>query len=386
MRILALAPPGYVLPSIHSSMVRALRMLGVEAISLPLAKFVTEFDTLRDPIEGFKAIFILDAGGDPRFIKDLKEYQGSLRIPWLIWFVDDPAGYGFPKSCVAEYTIPFCWDREIVREHRRCGFRHGAAMEHLPLASDPAVFYPEENPGLLFAEGVFVGSPVHSNRFMKEIAETNPAIGDEVEKIWSLYGENLKMFPHDLAWERLSLKFNKAQHLIRKDPMGGLWVKAVMYGLGLRKRQELISRVMRPTGAVFGNGGWQKCLGGDIYRGEVSYGEELRRIYNRSAFVLDTRQPQSRTGLTQRIFDAGLCGRPVLTEWSPELARLFDPEKELFAFRNLAEAKEGKEKILKEPQDARKTGNRLRKRIWAQHTFRHRAERMLQVLNMGRKL
>ncbi len=384
MRILALAPQGYVLPSIHSSMVRALRMLGVETISLPLAKFVTEFDTPRDPIEGFKAIFTLDAGGDPRFIKNLKEYQGSLRIPWLIWFVDDPEGYGFPESCVAEYTIPFCWDREIVREHRRCGFRHGAAMEHLPLASDPAVFYPEENPGFLFAEGVFVGSPGHSNRFMKEIAETNPAIGDEVEKIWSLYGENLKMFPQDMAWERLSLRLNKARHLIRNDPMGGLWVKAVMYGLGLRKRQELVPQVMRPKGAVFGNGGWQKFLEGDIYRGEVSYGEELRRIYNRSGFVLDTRQPQSRTGLTQRIFDAGLCGIPVLAECSPELDDLFDPETECFTFSSVEEARALKAKILKEPQEARRRGSRLRKKVLSLHTFQHRAERMLLVLEDDR--
>lgn len=365
-------------------MVRAFRSLGVETLDLPLERFSADFNSLPMRIPNLKAVFILDLGGNPAFIADLKNYQISLGIPWLIWFVDDPEGYGFPESCVSEYTIPFCWDREIVREHRRCGFRHGAAMEHLPLASDPAVFYPEENPGFLFAEGVFVGSPGHSNRFMKEIAETNPAIGNEVEKIWSLYGENLKMFPQDMAWERLSLRLNKARHLIRNDPMGGLWVKAVMYGLGLRKRQELIPQVMRPKGAVFGNGGWQKFLGGDIYRGEVSYGEELRRIYNRSGFVLDTRQPQSRTGLTQRIFDAGLCGVAVLAECSPELDDLFDPERECFTFSSVEEARALKVQILKEPQEAERRGSRLRKKVLSLHTFQHRAERMLRVLEDDR--
>ncbi|MCX5906589.1 MAG: glycosyltransferase, partial [Deltaproteobacteria bacterium] len=133
-----------------------------------------------------------------------------------------------------------------------------------------------------------------------------------------------------MIWERLGRKLKLPSNILQANPLGQLWSKTLIHKLGVRKRREVVSGVMTPKGAVFGDDAWREMLGARIYRGRVSYGENLPRIYNGSAFVLDTRQPQSRSGLTQRIFDAGACGRPVLTEWFPELGAFFDPENELF--------------------------------------------------------
>ena len=53
---------------------------------------------------------------------------------------------------------------------------------------------------------------------------------------------------------------------------------------------------------------------------------------------MDICPPQARSGLTQRVFDAGACGRPVLAEYSPELEIIFKPEDEFLSYPREGEA------------------------------------------------
>jgi spore maturation protein CgeB len=162
-------------------------------------------------------------------------------------------------------------------------------------------------------------------------------------------------------------------------------VQACVYKVGIKKRQEVVSGVLGPAGCVFGDEGWVEALVEGLYRGWVPYGDELRKIYRGSGFVLDVRQPQGRTGLSQRIFDASACGSPVLTEGSPELETLVDPGDELLCFHNLEEAVEKKKCYLTDPKAARKVGEKARLRVLAHHTYRHRAVRILQALQQFRE-
>ena len=141
-----------------------------------------------------------------------------------------------------------------------------------------------------------------------------------------------------------------------------------------------MSRVLGRTGSVYGDGRWRDFVDKDLYKGWVAYGDDLRKIYRESAFILDVRQPQARTGLTQRIFDASACGRAVLSEWSPELEVLFDPEIEVLSFHNLDEAIEMKECYLRDPRSAQKRGEQARQKVLAHHTYRIRAACILEVL------
>jgi spore maturation protein CgeB len=166
--------------------------------------------------------------------------------------------------------------------------------------------------------------------------------------------------------------------MLQKNPLACLWVHSTVYALGRKKRKEVVSRVIGEGGGVFGNREWEQIMG-KYYLGEVAYGNELRRMYQTSAFALDTRQPQSRTGLTQRLFDAGACGIPVLAEYSPELDECFNHREEIFSFRTLDEALERKKEILS-CQESTFRAVRARNRVLAQHTYRHRAARILEAL------
>jgi len=379
MRILALRANGLVLPFIHASLVKAFQSLGIEVLDIPVPNSLDDFRSfLRTHRKGFQAIFTLDLGADKNFIKNIKELQIYLQIPWIIWFVDDPLGYGFPEVCEPAWTIPFCWDREIVQEDFSWS---GMPVVHLPLATDPTIFFPEEiDSSNRYPGGVFVGSTAHPNEILDRVTRTTPECREDAAAIWETYCRDFGQSLHGLAWARLAQKANQPIDSIRLDSLCRLWVQACVHEVGIRKRREVVTRVLRPGGGVFGDEGWGKVVDEGLYQGRIAYGGALRKVYNGSTFILDVRQPQARTGLSQRIFDASACGVPVLAEWSPEFEILFDPEDEPLGFYSPDGAMEGRELFLRDPKGARKRAEKSRQRVLACHTYRNRAVRILQAL------
>jgi len=381
MRILALRTNGLVLPSVHASMVRAFQSLGVDIFDLPIPQSKEEFSSLKSQAHhGIQAIFALNLGKDQNFISFVKDLQESIRIPWIIWFVDDPEGYGFPGSCQAKWTIAFCWDGELSREISMKYSGKGVSIFHLPLATDPEVFFPEKiGSSPRFPGGVFVGSIAQSNEVLEKVVQTTPDFFEDLKAIWDIYRGDLKGSAGSIARIYLQEKIGQAPGVIQTDSLCRLWIHAAVYVLGIWKRRELVSRLIGPAGGVFGDRGWAQAVG-TLYQGQIAYGEEVRKVYNNSSFILDIRQPQSRTGLTQRIFDAGACARPVLVEYSPELELFFEPEDELFYFMNPEQALDLKNRYFNNCAEERMKTEKARRNILAQHTYRHRAAQLLNIL------
>lgn len=380
MRILAIKPEGYVIPLIHTSMIKAFRSLGNEVLDLSYPRNKEAMNALKALAPaGHAAVFLLDLPLDSDLKKSLKDFQKFLKIPWIIWFVDDPGGYGFPNGLDPDWTVVFCWDMEITRQISAEGVWNGIPPVHLPLASDPELFYPAgEGSPLLFPGGVFVGSTAHANPFFDEAILNSPGFEGDVLALWERWKIDFVQIPQELVWRYLQGKMGIGLGMLQKNPLACLWVHSTVYALGRKKRKEVVSRVIGEGGGVFGNREWEQIMG-KYYLGEVAYGDELRRMYQTSAFALDTRQPQSRTGLTQRLFDAGACGIPVLAEYSPELDECFNHREEIFSFRTLDEALERKKEILS-CQESTFRAVRARNRVLAQHTYRHRAARILEAL------
>jgi len=379
-RILALKPEGLVLPSIHASMVKAFRGIGLSVLDIPVPPEGGEIGRLlRESKNQLDAGFILDLGVEKNFIHNFKEFQLTSKIPWIIWFVDDPEGYGFPDSCEPEWTHVFCWDREIAQRLSLDENWKGRPILYLPLAADPEIFSPENpSPGLIYERGVFVGSTGHENAFLEEAAASVPEIKEAEDEIWKIYCRDFTQPLNDLLWDYLSVAEGKSKDRIHPDPLAKIWIRAFAFRLGRRKRVEAVSRLL-DGGIVLGDGGWRQFLP-NLYQGRIGYGDEVRAVYNRSSFVLDVRQPQARTGLTQRVFDAGCCGVPVLTEWTPELEILFDPERELFSYRTIEEGIRKRGALLRSIPEALRRAEKIRRRILRQHTYIQRAQGILEAL------
>jgi spore maturation protein CgeB len=379
-RILALKPYGLVLPTIHSSIVKAFRSLDLEVLEMPVPGDIATLDSFLDRAGSrFDAGFILDLGLDPGFIQNFKEIQANYKFNWIIWFVDDPDGYGFPGSCDPEWTFAFCWDQEIAGSLSAKGVLKGRPVSYLPLAADPEIFFETGlRPGPPPEGGIFVGSTRHENPFLEKAAASYPALQETAEEIWKAYAKDLTRPLPDLLGEFLASSLRISPQNFRKDPLAKLWVRTFAYELGRRKRVEVVSRILN-GGRVFGDEGWREFLP-DLYRGKIEYGRGLRAEYRRSSFLLDVRQPQARTGLTQRIFDGGCCGVPVLTERTPEAENLFDPEREIFTYRTIEEGIEKRDELLASIPEAMRRAEKLRERILRQHTYLHRARQILHVI------
>jgi hypothetical protein len=379
-RILALKPKGLALPSIHASMVKAFRELGLNVLDIPVPYKDSEIRRLlRESQNQFDAGFILDLGVAQSFIQKFREFQLTLKIPWIIWFVDDPEGYGFPDSCEPEWTHIFCWDREIAQRLSLHENWKGRPILYLPLAADPEIFSPENSsPGLIYERGVFVGSTRHENAFLEEAAVSIPETKEAEDEIWKIYSRDLTQPLDDLLWDHLAVAEGKPKESIQPDPLAKIWIRVFAFRLGRRKRVESVSRLLN-GGVVFGDEGWREFLP-DHYQGRIGYGDKLRTVYNGSSFVLDVRQPQARTGLTQRVFDAGCCGVPVLTEWTPELEVLFDTERELFSYRTIEEGIRKREELLISIPTALRRAEEARGRVLRHHTYTHRVRGILEAL------
>jgi hypothetical protein len=377
MRLLALRPKGLVLPSVHSFMVRAFRALGASVLETPVPQSPDIPKILRNWVQESRAeaVFVLDLGADWAFVPHVKEAQHELRVPWIVWFVDDPEGYGFPDLCDPAWTLAFCWDRLICEQRPR---KERLEMRHLPLAAEPSVFFPDARPGSpSLPGGVFAGSTVHENLLLQSVADRTPELQDVADRIWRSYRLDFQRTLHGMVWDEA---FGAGGGPCpTEDPLRKLWAHACLFLVGIRKRKEVVERVLGSDGRVYGDESWRRGATESIYGGRVDYGGPLRDVYNRSAFVLEVRQPQSRTGLSQRVFDGSACGRPLVAEFSPELEDLFDVDKEMFSFRNLEEASEARTHCLRDPREAQRRSKRAFRRILSHHTFQCRAAEMLQA-------
>lgn len=379
MRILALKPKGRVIPYIHEAMVRAFGHLGAEVENIPIEEKNTDFLWIEEKMKGpDQVIFTLNMGGDQKFLRRVKEWQLKYRRPWIIWFVDDPEGYNFPEVCEPAYTLAFCWDKGIINEISSHLGERGVPLFHLPLATDPKVFFPLIPKDYSFKQGVFVGLLSPPNELFEEIFRTMPELPSEIEMIWTIYKQDFSIPLPDLLWEILSQKLKQDITFLKPNWLARLWVKVCSFQLGLKKRAEVVNRVLGDQGAVFGDERWMPILKDGIYHGRIKYGEELNKIYSQATFVLDIRPAQSRTGLTQRVFDASASGVPVLTEWSSELETLFDPQEEVFFFRNLEEAEEVRNLLIRDKAKARKKAAKAREKTLRAHTYLCRAGHILE--------
>lgn len=325
-----------------------------------------------------EAVLALDLGGDPALTPRVRGLQERLGIPWVVWFLDDPEGYGFPECCAPRWTISFCWDMAISRELSRAGPLH---VDHLPLACDPSLFNAKRGRKLSpCLEGVFVGSTAHPNPFLEEAARGCPTVAQAAKELWLRHREDMAEPIRSLAWHQAATKAGRPEEEIRLDPLWRLWVHACLHLAGRMKRVEVVQRVLGRGGAIFGDPAWADHLDAVPYLGPLEYGPAIENVYSSSSFVLEVRQPQSRGGLSQRVFDASACGRPLVAEWSTELEHLFHPSKEIFTYRSIPQAEEARDRCLRFPAEASRMAHLARQTVLARHTFAHRARLLLDIL------
>jgi len=292
------------------------------------------------------------------------------------WCVDNP--WHILSGIKAPYwkRMPlFVTDESFIPEL----LAHGAEeVWHLPLAADPDMFHPEEKSEKdLEGRVVFAGrSSFPGKAAFFAGCQLDPALR---EKSQALMASGKRA---DFQWWKKELGLDKAWpgNGIRLAGLGaeeaGRWFRA----------ETLRSIAAEISLTVFGDDGWREFLDGKAeLRPPVDYYGSLRRVYGSAALNLNCPSPLLPAGLTQRHFDVWAAGGLLLSDDTPGLDLFPRDLVEPVVFSSPGEAPAAARRLLDSAGLARELSAQWRALILAEHTYRHRAERVLESLGLERQ-
>jgi spore maturation protein CgeB len=84
-----------------------------------------------------------------------------------------------------------------------------------------------------------------------------------------------------------------------------------------------------------------------------------------------------------RPFELASCGAAIVANPYEGIERWFDSGSELLVVHDANEAASAYRDLLDDPGQAEELGRRARERILDEHTYRHRARRLLELVGLG---
>jgi spore maturation protein CgeB len=137
-------------------------------------------------------------------------------------------------------------------------------------------------------------------------------------------------------------------------------------------RRQVVEAITAPI-VLFGPA-WSTGPGAthDIHARRVRP-RELMGIYEGNLASLNIHNEYNvLNGLNQRNFDPYLVTTPVVTDDQPDLQRCFEPGQEVLVYRGADDLNDIYERLRRTPSEAARVGENGRRRVLAEHTYRHR--------------
>ena len=85
---------------------------------------------------------------------------------------------------------------------------------------------------------------------------------------------------------------------------------------------------------------------------------------------------------TARPFELAACGATIVSNPVKGIERWFEPGKELLVVENAEQALAAYRELLADPAAREEMGRRARARVLEEHTYTHRAQRLLELLGL----
>jgi spore maturation protein CgeB len=86
---------------------------------------------------------------------------------------------------------------------------------------------------------------------------------------------------------------------------------------------------------------------------------------------------------TVRPFELAACAAAIVSNPVEGIDRFFEPGRELLVVADADEATDTYRELLADPAQAEELGRRARERVLDEHTYAHRARRLLELLDLG---
>ncbi len=118
-----------------------------------------------------------------------------------------------------------------------------------------------------------------------------------------------------------------------------------------------------------------------IHTGRYVVREEKSRVFGEALGCLNTFQATEGDSLNCRAFEIAGAAGLQLVEHRPALEQCFDPGTEVLAFRTFEELLQHVDRARRSPQETDRIRQAGARRALAEHTYKHRLESLLQLLN-----
>lgn len=159
-------------------------------------------------------------------------------------------------------------------------------------------------------------------------------------------------------------------------------------GTYYESRGHLVSALGKdPDIRVWGTG-WEKAFDkpnngcSRQFHGEARFPSETCKIYNASLMNLNSHHAQSHlAGLNCRAFEIQAAGGFQLTDYVPGMEALLEPGREVAVYHCPEEAAELTRYYVKAEEARRRIAEAGRRRVLAEHTYRHRMQALLAALS-----
>jgi spore maturation protein CgeB len=115
-------------------------------------------------------------------------------------------------------------------------------------------------------------------------------------------------------------------------------------------------------------------------------------FYNNANIVLNTHRPfnykdnKNRLGIVgksinNRTFDVAACGAFQLIEFKEDLPNHFNEDEEMVSFKNDLELMKKLDYYMEFAEERQRIADNARNRVLKEHTFKHRMEKMLDIIH-----
>ncbi len=164
-----------------------------------------------------------------------------------------------------------------------------------------------------------------------------------------------------------------------------------LYGYGDKFRREWMralvgepSRRLEDVDFTLGGGDFRGDIGRARLIGDVPFNVFARAISAARINLNMTRRPHATVyaSSTCRPFELAACGAATVSNPYDGIERWFEPGREVLVVSSAEEAETAYRELLADPAGAEAMGQRARERALDEHTYAHRARRLLELIGL----
>lgn len=268
------------------------------------------------------ALKVAGRKGPSRELNDLVTWFRLNGIPTVFWNKEDPEHFADFIEAASLFDYVFTTDDKCISKYRE-KLGHDR-VSTLPFAAQTAIHNPAKIDGIARDHDVAFGGTYFHHKFKSRRDQMDTLLNGALDATQKIGGK-LEVFSRFQADERY------------------------------RFPEPISSSVV----------------------GSLPYQNMLTAYKSFKAFLNVNTVTQSKTMCARRIFELTAAGTPVVSTPSVAIREFFEPD-ELLVAKDRKQAENHIRSLLQSPELADRVVHRAQRRIWAEHTYSHRAETILR--------